>query len=91
MKSKRDSFGTRVDPNHVGTFNKLRIRREAHGLTQEDLADILGIPVSRVREIERGVAVDKLLAEQIADELGARVSTLFVIQAGYYYVRQRRN
>jgi len=65
-----------VNPNSFG--GQLRRLRIDAGLTQEQLADALGLPQTRVSELERGKHRPKEeLIRRMADALGVRPALLF--------------
>lgn len=65
-----------VNPNSFG--GQLRRLRIDAGLTQEQLADALGLPQTRVSELERGKHRPKEeLIRRLADALGVRPALLF--------------
>ena len=48
----------------------IRQRRENLGLTQEYLADVSGVGLRTIREIERGYGKSLILLMKVADTLG---------------------
>ncbi len=48
----------------------IRQRRETLGLTQEYLADVSGVGLRTIREIERGNGKSLILLMKVADKLG---------------------
>lgn len=48
----------------------IRQRRENLGLTQEYLADVSGVGIRTIREIERGNGKSLILLMKVADTLG---------------------
>jgi transcriptional regulator with XRE-family HTH domain len=68
MTDLRSQFGER-----------LRSLRKQRGLTQESLAEALGVSVDLVSMIERGLRAPSFdTLERLADALSVRVSALFV-------------
>jgi transcriptional regulator with XRE-family HTH domain len=62
---------------HVG--KRIRVRRTILGMSQETLADALGITFQQVQKYEKGInkiSVDRL--QQICNTLGITMSSLFV-------------
>lgn len=62
--------------------NNVRKLRSARGLTQEQLANELGVEISQISRIERGVintSVTTLYA--ISKVLGVNISELFIIES----------
>jgi putative transcriptional regulator len=58
--------------------NRLRLWRASHGLTQEELADLVGCSPSMISRAERGERVFSPMRKvQVARRLDARVSDLF--------------
>lgn len=51
----------------------IRHRRNVLGLTQEHLADISGVGLRTIREIERGKGKSLLILIKIADALGLSI------------------
>jgi transcriptional regulator with XRE-family HTH domain len=72
--------GTRRQPNpidaHVGS--RIRVRRKALGLSQQTLADHLGLTFQQVQKYERGTnRVSASILYEIASSLSAPVSYFF--------------
>lgn len=62
--------------------NKLRITRLAKGFTQEQLANELGIEISQISRIERGVINTSITTlYSISKVLNVDISELFVFDA----------
>ena len=65
-----------VDPPHVLASNVYRLRKD-RGLTQEQLAEAVGVRQPRIAEIERGDANPRLLTlSRLAFALGVPVAAL---------------
>ncbi len=65
-----------VDPPHVLASNVYRLRK-ARGLTQEQLAEAVGVRQPRIAEVERGDANPRLLTlSKLAFALGVPVAAL---------------
>lgn len=65
-----------VDPPHVLASNVYRLRKE-RGLTQEQLAEAVGVRQPRIAEVERGDANPRLLTlSRLAFALGVPVAAL---------------
>ncbi len=63
-------------------FNRLRAQREAHGLTQADLAERIGVSRKTINTVENGVFVPStIIALKLAAALGAPVESLFALVA----------
>ena len=60
--------------------NRLRELREAKGLTQAQLADLIGVSRKTVNTVENGVFVPStVVALKLAKALGSSVEALFFI------------
>ncbi len=60
--------------------NRIKVLRQSKGLTQAELAQILGVPYQSVGQWERGIRKPKpATITQIADALGVPVSEIFGI------------
>ena len=60
--------------------NRLRERREAKGLTQAQLADMIGVSRKTVNTVENGVFVPStIVALKLAGALGYSVEELFFL------------
>ena len=60
--------------------NRLRERREAKGLTQAQLADMIGVSRKTVNTVENGVFVPStIVALKLAGALGCSVEELFFL------------
>lgn len=65
-----------VDPPHVLASNVYRLRKD-RGLTQDQLAEAVGVRQPRIAEVERGDANPRLLTlSKLAFALGVPVSAL---------------
>jgi transcriptional regulator with XRE-family HTH domain len=65
-----------VDPPHVLASNVYRLRKD-RGLTQEQLAEAVGVRQPRIAEVERGDANPRLLTlSRLAFALGVPVAAL---------------
>jgi putative transcriptional regulator len=63
-----------------GLGNRLRERREAKGLTQAQLADLIGVSRKTVNTVENGVFVPStIVALKLAAALGCTVEELFFL------------
>ena len=72
-----------MDPERLD--NTLRIQRARLGLTQEQLADRVGVTRKTVNTIERGRFIPStLLALKLAKVLGVKVEELFEISKRRY-------
>jgi putative transcriptional regulator len=61
--------------------NTLRVQRAKHELTQEQLADLVGVSRKTINTVERGIFVPStLLALKLARALGCSVEELFRIE-----------
>ena len=64
--------------SHPELGNTLRERRAERGLTQEQLADLVGVTRKTINTVERGVFVPStVLALKLARALGLPVEQLF--------------
>ena len=60
--------------------NRLKELREAQGLTQAQLADLIGVSRKTVNTVENGVFVPStIVALKLAGALGCRVEDLFFL------------
>jgi putative transcriptional regulator len=60
--------------------NRLKELREAKGLTQAQLADLIGVSRKTVNTVEHGVFVPStIVALKLAGALGCRVEELFFL------------
>ena len=60
--------------------NRLKELREAKGLTQAQLADLIGVSRKTVNTVENGVFVPStIVALKLAGALGFRVEELFLL------------
>jgi putative transcriptional regulator len=65
---------------HPELTNSLREARVARGLTQEQLADLVGVTRKTINTVERGVFLPStVLALKLARALGASVEQLFAL------------
>jgi len=63
-----------------GLGNRLRELREGKGLTQAQLADLIGVSRKTVNTVENGVFVPStVVALKLASALGCRVEELFFL------------
>jgi putative transcriptional regulator len=63
-----------------GLLNNLRTLRVASGLTQAELADIIGVSRKTINTVESGVFVPStVLALKLARALGVSVEGLFIL------------
>jgi putative transcriptional regulator len=63
---------------HPALANRLREVRTEQGLTQEQLADLVGVTRKTINTVERGVFLPStVLALKLARALGASVEQLF--------------
>jgi len=63
-----------------GLGNRLRELREAKGLTQAQLADLIGVSRKTVNTVENGVFIPStVVALKLAGALGCSVETLFFL------------
>jgi putative transcriptional regulator len=63
-----------------GLLNNLRTLRVASGLTQAELADIIGVSRKTINTVENGVFVPStVLALKLARALGVSVEGLFIL------------
>ena len=63
-----------------GLGNRLRELREGKGLTQAQLADLIGVSRKTVNTVENGVFVPStVVALKLARALGCRVEELFFL------------
>jgi len=63
-----------------GLGNRLRELREAKGLTQAQLADLIGVSRKTVNTVENGVIIPStVVALKLAGALGCSVETLFFL------------
>lgn len=70
------AIAAEVDPPHVLASNVYRLRKD-RGLTQEQLAEAVGVRQPRIAEVERGDANPRLLTlARLAFALGVPVSAL---------------
>lgn len=64
----------------AGLENRLRQRREARSMTQQALADAVGVSRKTINTVERGVFVPStILALKLAEVLDARVEEIFAL------------
>lgn len=70
------AIAAEVDPPHVLASNVYRLRKD-RGLTQEQLAEAVGVRQPRIAEVERGDANPRLLTlSRLAFALGVPVAAL---------------
>jgi transcriptional regulator with XRE-family HTH domain len=70
------AIAAEVDPPHVLASNVYRLRKD-RGLTQEQLAEAVGVRQPRIAEVERGDANPRLLTlARLAFALGVPVAAL---------------
>lgn len=70
------AIAAEVDPPHVLASNVYRLRKD-RGLTQEQLAEAVGVRQPRIAEVERGDANPRLLTlSRLALALGVPVAAL---------------
>jgi putative transcriptional regulator len=63
-----------------GLLNNLRVLRVTSGLTQAELADIIGVSRKTINTVENGVFVPStVLALKLARALGVSVEDLFIL------------
>lgn len=61
--------------------NTLRVQRAQHNLTQEQLADLVGVSRKTINTIERGIFVPStVLALKLARVLQTSVEELFILE-----------
>ena len=64
--SSYQSFRPSPEDNHTTVGNRIRRMRRSAQMTQEKLADVLGVSVNYIGEVERG---NKPLSRSLADQL----------------------
>lgn len=65
-------------PDHPELLNRLKESRSAAGLTQAELAEIIGVSRKTINTVENGVFVPStILALKLSRALGMRVEQLF--------------
>lgn len=68
-----------MDPEYLA--NTLRVQRAKHNLTQEQLADLVGVSRKTINTVERGIFVPStFLTLKLARALGCSVEELFSIE-----------
>jgi DNA-binding XRE family transcriptional regulator len=73
--------GVREAFDHLQLARKVRSLREKRGLTQTELAELIGTRQPAIARLESGRAVPKLeLLEKIARALGLRLDVRFVAE-----------
>lgn len=72
----------RSSPRHAWEYHcHVREAREARGLTQEQIAYMVGVTRNTIHNIERGVSIPSvLIALRLAKTLQVSVSSIFEVQ-----------
>lgn len=68
-------------PSKLRLANRLKVARAEHGISQEELARMVGVTRQTISSIETGTyCPSALLAFRLADRLGENVDELFYLQ-----------